>query len=66
MGVLLAALSVVTPFFPVPNLTPFLPNGAGALVGLGALAYLIVRRRQFGVGVRGTTGYERVGRPDDR
>ena len=57
VGVLLAVLSIVTPVFPLPNLTPYLPNSVGALVGLGALAYFVVRRKRFGIGVHGTTGY---------
>lgn len=57
LGVALAVLSLLTPFVPVPNLTPYLPNWIGALVALVALAYLILRRRRFGIGVRGTSGY---------
>jgi len=57
VGVLLAVLCFVTLVYPVPNLTAYLPNSVGALVGLGALAYLILRRRRFGIGVQGTTGY---------
>ena len=57
VGVALAVLSLMTPLLPVPNLTPYLPNSLGALVGLGALAYWVVRRRSFGLGVHGATGY---------
>ena len=57
VGVILAAMSIVTPVVPVPNLTPYLSNGVGAVVGILALAYLVVRRRRFRIGVKGTTGY---------
>jgi magnesium-transporting ATPase (P-type) len=67
VGVVLAILNLVSLGYPVPNLTPWMLfvlhvltdiQVANAAIGLTALAYFVARRRQFGIGVHGTTGYK--------